>query len=135
MANPAIPADVAARWRPLSTDEETVAYTLLSDAWRMLGRDYKAATGTTLDAAMVADPTLTPDVVQIIAQAVIRVLRNPDGLQQEQIDDYSYTRDTKAASGTLYIDPDELAALIGMPDTKGRAFSINLIADYDSRWP
>lgn len=133
MTNPATPADVAARWRPLTDAESTVADTLLEDAWRMLGRDYKAAAGTSLDDAMTADPDLSPEVVRILANAVMRVLKNPDGLSQEQIDDYSYQRNG-ASSGELFIDTDDLAALLGQADTAGRAFSINLLSDYESRW-
>lgn len=133
MTNPATPADVAARWRPLTDAESTVAATLLEDAWRMLGRDYKAAAGSTLDDAMTADPNLTPEVVRILANAVMRVLKNPDGLSNEQIDDYSYQRNG-ASSGELLIDADDLAALLGQPDTAGRAFSVNLLSDYASRW-
>lgn len=134
MTNPATPADIEARWRPLTAAETTVATTLLDDAWRMLGRDYKAASGTSLDDAMTADPTLSPEVVRILANSVKRVLVNPDGMQQESIDDYSYTRSGKAAAGELYIDDEDLAALLGMADNPGRAFSINSIGDYESRW-
>lgn len=133
MTNPATPADVAARWRPLSGEETTVATTLLEDAWRMLGRDYKAASGVVLDDAMTADPDLSPEVVRVLANSVLRVLKNPDGKQQEAIDDYSYSRNS-AASGELYIDDEDLAALLGLADNPGRAFSINMLGDYESRW-
>jgi hypothetical protein len=134
MTNPATPADVEARWRPLTAPETTVATTLLEDAWRMLSRDYKAAAGTSLDDAMAADPDLSPEVVRILANAVMRVLKNPDGLTQEQIDDYSYQRSDRAASGDLFIDDDDLAALLGLADTPGRAFSVDMLSDYESRW-
>lgn len=105
-ANPALPADVEARWRPLSVAEMAVVAVLLEDAWLILKARISGAEAR-LDAA-----TLSPQlVVAVEAAMVLRVMRNPDGLRQESIDDYSWTRDNAVSSGLLYLSDDELAML------------------------
>lgn len=65
-------------------------------------------------------------VKSVFCSAVIRVLRNPEGLRQhtESIDDYSVTKtiDVTASAGSLYLSDDEWALLI--PGTTGDAFTI-----------
>lgn len=46
-----------------------------------------------------------------VVNAVRRVLRNPDGLLQETIDDYTWRRDSAVSSGALYIDAADLVGL------------------------
>lgn len=119
MANPATIIDVAARWRPLTDDETIIGTTLLDDAWALLKlrvpdvEPRLAAIPATLDVVLVR---------MVIVAMVLRVMRNPDGLRQETIQDYSYTRDSGAASGMLTISGDELDLLT--PATSGTAFTI-----------
>ena len=47
------------------------------------------------------------DVIQVEADAVLRVVKNPDGLFSETDGNYSYMFDRNAASGRLEILPDE----------------------------
>lgn len=111
MANPATVADVEARWRPLTAQETTNAEALLSDAWELLlGRR------PTLEADLTAETISEGNVIRVICAMVLRVLRNPDGLSEEAIDDYRYKRDAILASGVLHVTPDELADV-----TPGRA--------------
>lgn len=117
--NPAEVADIVARWRPLSTAEATVAETHLGDAWAEL-KHHMSWVETGLD----ADPA-TVDVVnvkRVLANMVIRVLRNPDGKQSEQIDDYKFVRSDDSATGELYITAKEYALLA--PAGTSSAFSI-----------
>lgn len=123
MANPATVADVVARWRPLSTQETTNAQTFLDDAWVMLKRRV-----SDLEALMVDDADLTAEVVRVLATAVLRVLKNPDGKRQESIDDYSWTRDQAVSTGLLYFTDEELGDLT--PDGNSGAFTGDLLAGW-----
>lgn len=119
MPNPASPADVAARWRPLSSDEELVAERLLGDAWAEL-----LVRVPTLEARLEAETLSSAVVTRVLASMVLRVLRNPDGKRIEAIDDYQYTRDDAVSSGVLYATAEELA-LLAEPGNTGAAFTIS----------
>ena len=121
-ANPATFADVESRWRPLSTAEQTVATALLGDAWLLL----KLA-DSTIETRLDADPATLDDelVKMVLANMVLRVLRNPDGVRQESIQDYSVTHDAATASGMLTVTDAELDLLSGDPDAASSgAFTI-----------
>lgn len=72
-------------------------------------------------------------VRSVFCTAIIRVLRNPEGLRQhtESIDDYSVTKtiDSSGSAGLLFLTDDEWTLLI--PGTTGDAFSIRLHAAPD----
>lgn len=56
-------------------------------------------------------------VTMLEANAVMRLVRNPDGKIQERIDDYSYGLNQTTARGYLYLTDDEWALLTpGTPD-------------------
>lgn len=62
-------------------------------------------------------------VAAVVANAVIRKIKNPDGKQNERIDDYSWGLNTTAARGELFLTDEEWALLT--PDTANSgAFSI-----------
>lgn len=132
MTNPATVADLAARWRPLSAQETTNGNTFLEDAWRMLRRRF-----ATIEADVATDPDLSAEVVRVMATAVLRVMKNPDGKRQESIDDYSWTKDQSVSAGLLYFTDAELDALSDDPATSGPVFSFGLLgANYpDARFP
>jgi hypothetical protein len=111
MANPAVVADVAARWRPLTTQETTNATAFLGDAWALL-----LSRRPTLEADITAGTVTTANVVRVVVAMVLRILRNPDGWDQESIDDWSGRRNALIADGVLRVTPDELADI-----TPGRA--------------
>ena len=120
MPNPATVADIEARWRPLTEADSTTASTLLGDAWWILvGRL------PSLEGNMAAGTVATENVVRVLTAMVLRVLKNPEGKLEEQIDDYRYRRDSVVSSGTLQVTADELADL-----TPGRARpkSVRLVA-------
>lgn len=106
MSNPATTADIADRWHPLSSAEQTVANALLDDAWAYLTADL-----STLDARLTAVEVNPAVVVAVVCSMVLRVLRNPDGKVQESLDDYAYRRADAVADGVLYATPDELDRL------------------------
>lgn len=75
----------------------------------------------------VASGAVSDAVVRaVFCSAVIRVLRNPEGLRQhtESIDDYSVTKtiDSSASAGSLYLTDDEWNLLA--PGSSGDAFTI-----------
>lgn len=118
MGNPAVYQDVEARWRPLSTQEQTTAQTLLEDVWRLIKRRIPD-----VEARIADDSDYGDDVIMVEASAVLRVLKNPDGKRQESIDDYTYIRDRANSAGDLYVSDKEWSLLLG--ETEGKAFSID----------
>lgn len=134
MPSPAIPQNVADRWRPLSAQEETNAGVFLGDAWTMLKRQLKSL-GVDIEAEMASDVDVIAEVVRVQCAAVIRVMKNPDGKRREALDDYSWERDAAQASGLLYFTDDEIGALIPGDSGGRRAFVLDPLADYASRWP
>jgi hypothetical protein len=110
--NPATGADLEARsLRTLTPQELAVGIKMLDDAWIII------TSARPWVADIVDDPTpagirLRALVVQITCAMVLRVLNNPDGKLQEQIDDYSWRRDSAVSTGLLYLSDAE-DALIG----------------------
>lgn len=118
MANPVTVADLEARFRSLTADEQSVAQALLNDAWAIL-----LVSKPNLD-AQVGDEVSTEVVTFVVASMVLRVLRNPNGVRQWSVDDYSETRDVSIASGGLYVSAEELALLSPAGTGSGAAFTI-----------
>ncbi len=113
--------DVEARWRPLSDPEKVVAATRIEDAERRL-----RAKIPDLVALAAADPDYEATVIQVVADAVIRVLKNPNSKSSEQIDDYKWTRDKSVSDGALRITSAEWASLgVTTAGPSGKAFSID----------
>lgn len=88
--------------RTLEETELVLVATLLGDAEvkltsRLPGLPTKAET----------DPLFRATVVAVEAQAVARVLRNPEGYRSEQTGPFSYQIDTRAAAGFLTILKEE----------------------------
>lgn len=46
---------------------------------------------------------------RVVADAVLRVLRNPAGIHQEEVGPWRVVRDKSAAAGALFFTPDELS--------------------------
>lgn len=110
MAGPATINDLKARsFRPLSEQEETVGGVLLEDAWALILGQLPSAGDRLTDTGFVSL------VKQVQCAMVLRVIKNPDGLLSEQIDDYQYRRDSAISTGALYLSDDE-RALLGAGD-------------------
>lgn len=124
MANPATIAEIEARWRPLTAQEITNATAFLGDAWEEL-----LSRRPNLEADIVAGTVTEANAVRVVAAMVLRILKNPDGWDQESIDDWSGRRNTLVADGVLRVTADELAAI-----TPGRATrrSVRLVRDGDA---
>lgn len=92
--------------RPLSTEEQTQATTLLADAEILI----KARIPDLAD--KIAENEIdTATVVMVEASAVVRLMRNPDGFIAESDGDYSYQKDKRLATGALSILEHEWALL------------------------
>ena len=120
-------ADLEARWRPLTAAEGLIAPAWLDTASAIVRQRTNAD-------ALLADSdftTLYPDyetvVVGVVADMVLRVLKNPNGYRQVMSGDVSATRDAAISSGLLYLGDDEVARLSD-PRTPQGAFTIRAAA-------
>lgn len=100
-------ADVAVRLGREATTEETLLIEArLGDVERKIRRRIKD-----LDDRISAGTTDVEDVKQVEADAVVRLVRNPEGYLQETDGNYSYMLSREMASGKLEILDEEWAAL------------------------
>lgn len=108
--------DVQDRYGPELTDEEKrLAKTLLNDVEVKIRRRAR-----NLVARATADPDWREAVVAVEANAVLRVLRNPEGYRQEVEGNYSYSLSAAVASGHLFVMDSEWDDL----GLSGRAFTV-----------
>ena len=75
-----------------------------------------------LDQRVLAGQVDESIVSLVEAQVVVRKVKNPDGKQNERIDDYSYGLTTDAARGDLFLTDEEWALLL--PVSATGAFTI-----------
>lgn len=106
------------RWHVVSGQEQTNALALIGMASRILRRlvpsvDDRVASGD-------LDPDLVADVVN---NAVLRVLQNPEGIRRVSVDDYTEERDSAVSSGGLVFTDAELD-LLAPADKPSGAFTI-----------
>lgn len=121
MAAYATTDDVAARWRPLSTAEETVAETLLEDAALIIRARFPD-----IDARLAAD-TLDPSVPRMVSASMVqRAMRNPDGLTSVTIDDSTRRWDNTGTPSGLYLTTEE-ADLLGDVAVSGTAGAFTIV--------
>src|SRR6478735_3964414 len=104
----AVLADVATRLGRPITDSNEVAQV---EAW--LGDVESLILARIPDLAdWVAGGVPSEAVVKMVeANAVVRKVKNPDGKQNERIDDYSYGLNADAARGDLFLTDAEWALL------------------------
>lgn len=92
--------------RPLTEDEETQAEGLLDRVETRI-----RARIPDLDTRLDDESDLLDLLIEVEADSVARVLRNPSGLLTEQDGDYAYTRDRSLASGRLFLTDEEWSRL------------------------
>lgn len=88
--------------RELSTTETALVERRLEQVQRMILRRIPDLLEQIADDAIALE-----DVVDIEAEAVLRVIRNPDGLYSEQDGQYGYQLSREAADNTLRITAEE----------------------------
>lgn len=105
----AVPTDVADRLgRDLDESETRIVGVRLDDAERLIKSRIPD-----LESRVVAGTIDQANVVMIEAEAVLRLVRNPDGYSSETDGNYTYRIDRDVASGSLEI-LDREWALIGL---------------------
>jgi len=121
MLNPTTIEDVENRWRPLTGQLRTNCEAFLDDAWWLLTDKVPD-----LEEQVTNGKIAVGNIRRLIAHVVRRILINPEGLLEEEIDDYRKRRDTLVSSGRLYITQDEINELL--PGTRQRTSSRRLVA-------
>lgn len=120
MSNLELIGHIEARWRPLNAAEKAAAQALIDDAWVIVNIQVPS-----LAAAQDSGALSTEVLRAVLSAMVLRVLRNPDGVRQWSVDDYSETRDSSVAAGALYLSDDELRLIGAAIGTRRRgAFSV-----------
>lgn len=109
--------DIEARWRPLTDPEKVVAATLVDDAIA-----WATVEVPSLEGRIATSPAVARNATRILANAVIRVLKNPEAYRQESDGSYSYTLDAAVSSGELRLTARDLRALAA----RGRSGSVSL---------
>lgn len=95
--------DVSVRWgRTLTTEEISLVSVRLEDIERTILRRIPD-----LAARILAGTVLEADVIQVEADAVLRVVRNPDGYASETDGSYTYVLSDDAATARLELTPGE----------------------------
>lgn len=120
----ATPADVAARWRPLSSGEEDVAKVLLADATDMIETRWPDMRDR-VEAGSIGLGTLK----RITANMVKRAMLNPaDGVsQQAQVNGpFTLSQTFANPNGNLYLSADDVAALDGRSRRGRKAFVVDM---------
>lgn len=100
-------SDVTMRWAK-TPDTETAALidVRLDDVERMLKKRIPD-----LDDQITAGEVDEADVIQVEADVVLRLVRNPDGYSSETDGTYGYTFSREMAFGRLEITPEDWATL------------------------
>lgn len=103
----AVTSDVTKRWaHEPSSEEATLIDTRLEDVERMIKRRIPD-----LDAKVVSGDIVKDDLIQVEADAVLRLVRNPEGYRSESDGDYTYELQRDLATGRLTILADEWFSL------------------------
>jgi hypothetical protein len=107
LQNPAQPSDLSDRGYAVS-DDKKVETTRLGEAWRALVAEIPSLPAR-LDATTVDRDT----VIDVIASAAMRVLRNPEGRKRQTgaIDDYREEYEIADATQDVYFTAAELRRL------------------------
>lgn len=115
MDNPATIVDLVARGYVLP-EGSPVPQTRLDQVWRALQREVPSIQ-TSLTAGWLA----REDVADVVADATMRILDNPAGVEEESeaIDDYRYTRKRANPTADIYFTAAELRRLTPFVPTAG----------------
>lgn len=119
--------------RPLVPAEEEWLVETLPDVWAMVVNDLPDIQSR-IDGPP-ADANLQRLAVQVQVAAVLRVLRNPDGVLEESGDDYRRRLDAAVSTGQLYVSASEIERLRGSSGSSSAAFTISPWAGRPSREP
>jgi hypothetical protein len=127
-----LPSDVAARWRPLTTAEQAIAETRISEVEAELRRELRLygiyGSPTDLPAGEISEWNIL--YVGVIADVVRNSLINPEGWLEvrEELDDFARTRrrDSAVSAGIGFLTDDAIAKLLPRRRRRTGSFSIRL---------
>ena len=106
--------DVAVRWARTPSDEEAALIEVrLEDVERMIRKRIP-----TLDDLVSDGDILEDDLIQVEADSVLRLVRNPEGYVSESDGNYTYQFNQQTSAGKLEILPDEWT-LLGVSESGG----------------
>lgn len=108
--------------RPITSIEEVSQVLQWLDDAEML---IQARLGD-LSALIIAGTLSQQSLVYVEREAVVRKVKNPDGKQNEKIDDYSYGLNEDARRGDIFVTDEEWALLA--PSAGGASFTIRAAA-------
>src|SRR5690606_32982928 len=74
----------------------------------------------------------TATVVRVESAAVIRKMKNPDGVVSEGNDVYNYRLNENARKGELFLTDEEWARLLPLDSTVSGVFSVQMYGDPDT---
>lgn len=122
--------DVATRLgRPITEPTEVAQV----DAWLEDVEVLIRARVPDLDALVTAGTPPEPVVVMVESNAVVRMVRNPEGKTQERIDDYSWGLPANPYAGSLYLTDVEWGLL--EPGASDGAWTIRpYAASHNGTW-
>lgn len=99
--------DVAVRWARTPSDEEAALIEVrLEDVERLIRKRIP-----TLDTLISNGTVLEDDLIQVEADSVLRLVRNPEGFVSESDGNYTYQFNQSTAAGKLEILPEEWTLL------------------------
>lgn len=101
-------ADVAGRWggHEVTDEEASLIEIRIGDVERKIRRRIKD-----LDARILAGTTDVEDVRQVVADAILRLVKNPDGYLSETDGNYTYMLSQDTASGKLMLTDEDWITL------------------------
>lgn len=104
--------DVAVLWARTPTDEEKALISRrLEQAERMIERRFRRSLLPTIAEQILDGTLLEADVVQVEADAVLRLIRNPEGYLSETDGNYTYMLRADLATGQMAITAEDWATL------------------------
>lgn len=106
MTDYATPQDIAAVWRPLTSEEQAIVAGVITQASNKL-----RAKLPRIDTIILDDPFKTALAKDAVVNAVIRRFQNMDGVLEFTLDDYRERRDASVSTGKVYIDDNDLIGL------------------------
>src|SRR5438046_1760642 len=110
-------SDVAARWRPLSTDEATRADVLAGDASALIRAQFP-----TIDAQISAG-TMDGTLLTIVVAGMVKraMLAPPDGItqQSETVGPYSQSQSYANPMGNVFLTAAERTLILGPKQRAG----------------
>lgn len=99
--------DVAVRWARTPSDEEAALIEVrLEDVERLIRKRIP-----NLDSLIASGSVLEEDLIQVESDAVLRLVRNPEGFVSESDGNYTYQFNQTTSAGKLEVLPEEWTLL------------------------